>query len=130
MKTKYFYIISFLFLILNSVIAQNKTKFLNNSSIRFEIWRQSLQMIDSNKIISTKYFIEINLNNKQRRILKSLSKKDWIRLLNDNNSDWATNLVLYDIYKKDAFLFNSVLKTRNEWILSNKSNDISYWKNF
>jgi hypothetical protein len=128
MKAKLFYIISFIFLTLGTAKGQGKTKFIDNSYIRFEILRQSLQMIDTNTIIPSKYFIRVDLTNKQRRLLKYFSKEDWIKLLKDSKSDWAANLILYDITKKDALLFNTVLKTRNDWKTSAKEKDINYWK--
>jgi hypothetical protein len=130
MKVNLLYIVSFIFLMLSKAHGQDKTKFISNNSIRFEILRQGLEMIDTNTITPTKYFIKVDLTKKQRRLLKSFSREDWIRLLNDSKSDWAANLVLYDTYEKDAILFNTVLKTRNEWEISAKEKDINYWSGF
>ena len=112
---------------LSAVRGQKKTKFLSNESIRFEILKESLQLIDTNMISPAKYFIKVDLSAKQRKILMSLSKQDWLKLLQDSKSDWAANLALYDVYLRDAILFNTVLKDKEVWKLSAKEKDVSYW---
>jgi hypothetical protein len=52
----------------------------------------------------------------------------WLERLRNENSDWATNLILYYLYDKDAsqlIIFN----VRKKW-LRIKEDDIKYWKKF
>ena len=70
------------------------------------------------------------MTGRERRIIKSINKEEWIKLLLNNKTDWAANLILYDLYKKNAVVFNTVIKSRKDWINVSKDTDVSYWKEF
>jgi len=64
--------------------------------------------------------------------LRHLSKEEWMFLLSDKTTDWAANLVLYHLFKKEAFDFAySNIKDRTAWLIKKKyQDDILYWKEY
>lgn len=73
-------------------------------------------------------FVEIPMNANTRDSLEKLDSAFWIAHLNDEKTDWATNLVLYYLYQKDATVL-SVFRTREKW-LPLKADDIQYWTQY
>lgn len=59
--------------------------------------------------------------------IKLFDRKTWLKLLNDSNVDWIANLVLYELYRKDASFFRFV-DNRKKWIVKGKEGDLAYWK--
>jgi hypothetical protein len=110
--------------------AQDDRLLLQNSSIKYQILYIGPQLLDSSKATPSKYLIRVRLNNSERKTVKSFDKAEWIKLLLNDKSDWAANLTLYDLYHKDAILYNTVIKSRADWVRVNKEKDISYWKTF
>ena len=52
-------------------------------------------------------------------------------LLNDPNYDWATNLILYNLYDINALFFAAFdIMTREDWLGYSKKRDIDLWKDF
>lgn len=79
----------------------------------------------------SQYIIRVELRKSQRDEVGKLKKNDWILILNNKNTDWAANLILYDICKRDATLiYSSAWKSRSDWILLFKNDDITYWEKF
>lgn len=58
--------------------------------------------------------------------LRSLSREQWLGLLDDENTDWAANLILYDIYSHAGLGFYRT--TREDWVVSRKEKDKAWWK--
>jgi hypothetical protein len=110
-----------------TVFGQNKS-LINNATIQYSELRTGFKLIDSNKVELAQYFIEVELSDSLRNEIKKLAYKDWIALLCDVNTDWAANLCLYDLYKRDAVVARLFLKKRSEWIKCCKAKEIEYWK--
>jgi hypothetical protein len=127
MKISAIYFIGLLFWGMSTVKGQDKATFVNNKTIKFHVVRKSMELIDTNMIVPSKYFIRVELNNKQRSVIKNYTSADWMKLLNNVQSDWAANLILYEMHERDAFLFWSVVKNKERWRLSAKEEDIKYW---
>jgi hypothetical protein len=108
--------------------AQNGKALLQNSSIKYQILYIAPQLLDSNRATTSKYIIRVQLKNSERKTVKSFDKAEWMKLLLNDKSDWAANLTLYDLYHKDAMLYNTVIKSRADWVRVSKEKDISYWK--
>ena len=70
------------------------------------------------------------MTGRERRIVKSIKKDEWIELLLNNKTDWAANLILYDLYERNAVVFNTVIKSRKDWVTVSKDTDVSYWEEF
>lgn len=61
--------------------------------------------------------------------LDTLSTTCWIYLLEDRNSAWKTNLLLYYLHDRDALYL--VARTEEEWLSSDlRRDDIEYWKKY
>ncbi|WP_196890272.1 hypothetical protein [Aureivirga sp. CE67] len=100
-----------------------------NDSTKFEIRRTSLKFITPNKIEKSKYLITVEEKSKDLKFLKTLNKQSIILLLEDENFDWRINLILYDVFKKDALLFYVFdIRNRLDWVKYDKDKDIIYWK--
>ena len=99
--------------------------FIENSKIKHEI--VLLACDTCVPITNIGYRVRVVLSENENEIIKKLNYENWMSLLSDNNSDWAANLILYNMYNKDAFLLarndNRVL-----WITSFKQDDLKYWK--
>jgi len=113
----------------NKVMCQVSTSsaHLNNDSIKFEIYRTSSKFVGTGKIIPSKTIIKVVITDTMRKEIKKWRYSDWIKLLSATQTDWAANLMLYDIYEKDATVFK-VIKTRDDWEGSYKKKDIDFWK--
>ncbi|HKO82116.1 MAG TPA: hypothetical protein VJU78_17030 [Chitinophagaceae bacterium] len=100
---------------------------LNNNSIKFQVYRASLYVIGENKVTDPKFLITITKKSSDAKTLKSISREDWLAALNNPKCDWAANLLLYEMYKKDATTFE-VVKTREQWLNGYKQTDIEFWQ--
>ena len=70
--------------------------------------------------------------NMSKRIKKQLLKKSlsfWLDNLTNEKSDWATNIVLYYIYEREAMAIAAINDKRENW-LQIKENEIEYWGKF
>ena len=94
--------------------------FIDNEKLKFTtINRYAEFSFDNYKII-------VDLSTKQWLTVKNLTKDAWLKLLNDTTKDWAANLILHNIYEKNArrlLIFNN----REKWIFSQKKEDTEYW---
>ncbi len=110
-----------------SLFAQELSSWIDNNTFKYKIVRVSLQLKTEEKAVPSKYLIKAELPENARNDLKKLTKKEWLALLSNDKSDWAANLFLYDLFERDAFLFNTT-KNREQWCLSLKQKDIDFWK--
>jgi hypothetical protein len=112
----------------NNMNAQKK-KCLNNDSIDYSIEYVSIKMEEEEGIITpSKYVVVVELTDSEKEYLKTFSNEKWLILLNDGQSDFATNLLLYSFLEKDATLLLNINK--EGWRQSNKEEDISCWRSF
>ncbi|MFT3674579.1 MAG: hypothetical protein QM781_01645 [Chitinophagaceae bacterium] len=130
------YLASISFIMPIKSVGQNKiNKIVNsisNDNLRFEVAIVgTTRFIDSTIVATPKYrvFIEsVNLeslsNQKTRKLIRRL-----IPLLNDNAKDWHTNILLYQLTKRDASTFITI-RNRSEWIEKYKNNDLRYWRSY
>lgn len=102
-------------------------RFITNDSIRYDVLSVAPTLKATNKIRVTKYFVTVNISQNERRKYKKLNYKQWLLLLENNKTDWATNLILYDLYEKNANSFFFDIKSRKQWVVSQKEKDIKYW---
>ena len=100
---------------------------IDNDSIKFEII-----MVSSNLLAlppsPRQYLVYIEFSDEQLRELASFKPNYWYKLLEDTKTDWATNLILYSLHQKDAFLIKE--NDQFEWRLLEKRSDIGYWKSY
>ena len=124
---KIFFIIN-LFLFYSTAYSQSTVSFINNDSMKFSYRFISPSILDKDYVPS-QYIIRVKISGEQRNMVKDFKREYWIRLLNDKATDWAANLILYDLYRKDATILEGTnLKSRSDWVLQFKKDDITYWE--
>lgn len=72
------------------------------------------------------YRVIVELNKKHNSIVKKISKESWLKLLNNNCTDFAANLLLYSMYNKDALIL-SKNDSIESWRKYLKEDDLVYW---
>ena len=73
------------------------------------------------------YRVRISLSAKEDSIIKHINKRQWLSMLNDKKTDFAANLLLYQLYEREAILFLDV-KDASDWRLAMKDDDLYYWR--
>jgi len=68
------------------------------------------------------------MSKQHREYLVTRDTAFWLKHLCDENSDWASNLILYYLFDKDASKF-IIYDRRKKW-LKIKKEDVEYWKKF
>jgi hypothetical protein len=116
------------FLFPGSSFAQ-KLDSINNNTIMYGFkYVGSTMNWDTQIGTASKIIVTIELTEVTRDSIKKISKKEWIKLLNNDRTDWTANLLLYYLYKKDAIEFYKIIKNRYYWInLLKKKEDLKYW---
>ena len=127
----------FLFTFLSCEAQDNKTSkninqldlsFINNKKLKHSIALMACDtcapMVD---IMDIGYRVVVKLSEKDREVLKKIQPETWLNLLEGNSTDYASNLILYDIYDKDALRFN-VCKDIKTWRKYFKKEDFDFWK--
>lgn len=108
-----------------------KINFLDNEKVIFHIGISTNPPILKDDKIYTegwKYRVTVeNITDTDREKFKTIPLETWIQLLEDQNTDWSANLILYDIYEKDAAMLSRRDK-KDRWRSFMKEEDISYWK--
>lgn len=128
MSLKYVYSVLISFVFAFSSFGQNpKIEWLNDS-IDYDIFVMSSKLLNDSTFIPRKYIVQLDLNEDQIIELKELSNSDWLFLINDENSRWATNLVLYMILKKDAKILR--LYTPTNWKEMRINKDLEFWEHW
>ncbi len=112
-----------------SVSAQiGKYKWVNNETIHYYILYYSAREIEIDSFSSSRYNIWVDVPRRFENGKDTLNAKEIIKYLYDDETDWAANLLLYQIYKKDAWLIYSLVKSRDIWVECCKNEDIKYWE--
>ena len=71
--------------------------------------------------------VVVDLNREEIVKIKKISAERWLLLLNDNKSDYLSNLILYELYNKDATIFLQI-NNIEKWRKYMRKEDIEYWK--
>ncbi len=98
--------------------------FINNKNIDFSIRKVACDSCFP--IIDIGYRVKVKLSAKQESLIAKLKKNEWMHMLNNETTDYAANILLYYIYKRDAIvlLYNRDIR---KWRDGMKSDDILYW---
>ena len=132
-KIKHYLIFAFIFTLTNlclvkSIFGQPNKCFFENDSIKFGYGRVGTRWLGNNKVIPSKYIVLVKSRDSVLECFKKNNKREILKLLKDPKTDWATNLLLYCLYKRDAIEYNVVITDRKKWLLLNeKRNEIKYW---
>jgi hypothetical protein len=119
----------FIYFATSSVLCQSSVNYscLYNDSLKYNLFRPNLKLVDSNVVEISPTRVEVVLRNADRKKLENLKRSEWIKLLSDEKTDWAANIFLYDITKKDASTFE-VVQNKEAWRKCCKANDLDFWK--
>jgi len=112
--------------------AQSQTKlssddvsFIANNKIKYSIVLLSCDTCVP--ITNVGFRVRVILTNKEEKIVKQIDDRAWMLLLKNDKTDWAANLILYELCDRDAILF-SQCKSRKRWIGFLKGQDMDFWK--
>lgn len=127
---KYFVIISAVLIGFRSLAQGDTTinRYFDNDSISYSLRLYSPSVSTVKKDPIMKFYVSLPMTRLQKMELIKFDTTFWLRHLSAEKSDWATNLVLYYLFKKDAAVFVSIHKKRQQW-LKLKQDDIDYWQN-
>ena len=126
--------IVFVILLMNAkVFAMAQNLIIHNDSIQFKLVLTTYNPVEDTVYTPMKYHILIE-NQPKQIILDHYAQMDTpmiFSLLNNPDYDWATNLILYNIYDIDAIFFSAFdIMTRENWLGYFQNRDISMWKEF
>lgn len=113
-----------------SVVAQSPI--ITNDSIQFKIAFTSFSLLDS-VYAPMKWHVlaEACSDEIQFDYYAKLDTTTIFSLLNDPAFDWATNLILYNLYDMNALLINAFhIKSRADWLGYFKDKDLAMWRDF
>lgn len=99
--------------------------FINNRTIKYNILLVACDTCAP--IHDIGYRVRISLSAKEDSIIKHISKRQWLSMLNDKKTDFAANLLLYQLYEREAIMFLQI-KDASDWRLSLKDDDLYYWR--
>lgn len=114
----------------NKKPAENKQTmnlaFISNEKIKYSIVLMACDTCVPIRNIG--YRVIVSLSKKEENIVKKITPDTWKALLNNNKSDWASNLILYNLHNKDAFRL-SKHDDREVWFKHFKKEDLEFWDN-
>ena len=99
--------------------------FINNRTIKYNILLVACDTCAP--IHDIGYRVRISLSAKEDSIIKHISKRQWLSMLNDKKTDFAANLLLYQLYEREAIMFLQI-KDASDWRLAMKDDDLYYWR--
>lgn len=112
----------------NTKLNENKNtvdlSFISNERIKYSIVLRSC--VTCVPIRNIGYRVNVQLNEEEEVKVKNITSETWKVLLNNSNSDWASNLILYSLYDKDALLL-SMNDDRELWSKYYKKEDLDFW---
>jgi hypothetical protein len=103
-------------------------KLFNNDSIRYDIVYFGGGVNSSLKDRFPGRYVDLNLSVQCRHYLLEKDSTFWMNQLRDSHSDWATNLILYYLYKQNVNEF-MIYNNREKW-LRIKNTEIYNWSKF
>lgn len=100
--------------------------FITNQNLKYLIVLMSCDTCAP--ISNIGYRVVVKLKKKEQKSIKRIKPKTWMELLKNSSTDYSANLILYSIYKKDAFILfqNGSEKLWKKYL---KKEDLNYWNN-
>lgn len=103
-----------------------------NDSVNFAIAFTSFSLLDS--VYAPIKWLILTETACDKFALNNYAKMDTttiFSLLDNPDYDWATNLLLFDLYDVNALFFSAFnIKTRADWLEYFKEQDINLWRAF
>lgn len=103
----------------------NTLSFITNNKIKYEIVLVACDTCVP--IRNMGYRINLVMTARQKAIIEKINDETWLKLLENPSKDFAANIILYSLYKKDAIIFFEY-KDVYDWKRARKQKDARYWK--
>jgi Leucine-rich repeat (LRR) protein len=97
---------------------------INNETIDYQLVMKSCDTCVP--ISNVGYRIVVNLPEEKVEKIRKITPAEWLQLLNNEQTDWAANLVLYYLHDKDALILSRHIDCA-DWKKTLKKEDIDYW---
>ena len=107
----------------------SKEVLLYNSQVNFVVHSGMSYPINDSVLGVHSDYVGMDIDSSLYSKVKHLSYSNSIKLLRNQTTDWATNLLLYAVYKRDAKSLDTE-ERRDEWLKCGKKTDIKYWRKF
>ena len=104
----------------------NKSKLFGDT--KFEVLKKSTSLNDKSNTNLSALYLKVNLSQSVKDSFYKLSSEDIWQFLNDSTTSWTTNILLYEKYEKDAYLFFVKIHRKKDW-LPMRNEDLKYWRN-
>lgn len=126
--------IVFVILLMNAkVFAVAQNLIIHNDSIQFKLVLTTYNPVEDTVYTPMKYHILIE-NQPKQIILDHYAQMDTSKifsLLANPECDWATTIILYNLYDINALFFSAFdIMTREDWLGYFQKRDIAMWKEF
>lgn len=72
------------------------------------------------------YVIRIEKSPAMQTLINQMSAEEWIHALENPKTDWAANLLLYELFRKDALVYIHAEKER--WPIITKEVEVQFWR--
>jgi hypothetical protein len=105
-----------------------ENRLFSNDSIRYDLIYVSPSVVTNDRGKIARYHVRLQMSKDERTYFLKKDTTFWLNRLCNENSDWATNLVLYYLFDRDASHF-IIFDKRIKW-LKIKKNEILDWKKF
>ncbi len=103
----------------------NTLSFITNNKIKYEIVLVACDTCVPIRNIG--YRINLVMTARQKAIIEKINDETWLKLLENPSKDFAADIILYSLYKKDAIIFFEY-KDVYDWKRARKQKDARYWK--
>ena len=110
-----------------SSIAQYPS-WLKNDSLQYHIKYSSFEILGPGEIRPATYTIGLGIGREQTTYFKQITYQGWMTMLKDTSINISTNLVLYSITNKSAFLL--AYNNKRDWFNVVGKKDLVYWKRY
>jgi hypothetical protein len=101
--------------------------YLNNQVIQYKVIFTTHNVVHKKSDLASRYRIKLDMPESLIAYFKTKDSAFWIHHLMDTTSDWATNLVLYYLTKRDAAAFSALYRNRSGWLPYKKA-EIEAWQ--
>ncbi|RFS18794.1 hypothetical protein DVR12_26715 [Chitinophaga silvatica] len=98
---------------------------IDNKNISYEIkWIGS--KFKNGTWIGPSFLVRVDKQKGDSILIARMTPEAWITALNNPNTDWAANLLLYELNKKSAIVF--IRSDQEQWQKKLKDSDLNYWE--
>lgn len=109
---------------LHNICFSEKVLSVNNDSIKYLIGLAACEKCAP--IHSVGFRVSVVLSEAEFSAAKKINRTCWLLLLENEKTDWAANLILYDLKDKEAIPL--LHKDITSWRKYTKQEDVEYWK--